>query len=119
VQARGSPDRSCIEHACVMNGNCRLAAIRHTQPFNNFTEPKNKNIIAARAAGCLTTVSDGVANGLRKTANTRRASTVCCCSAQLAAHFAKQPAGTTTNSEEGGSLLGFHGRKWGSLDRES
>jgi hypothetical protein len=23
----------------------------HTQPFNNFTEPKNKNIIAARAAG--------------------------------------------------------------------
>jgi hypothetical protein len=39
--------------------------------------------------------------------------------AWLAAHFAEQPAGTTTNSEEGGSLLVFHGRKWGALDRES
>ena len=36
-----------------------------------------------------------------------------CCSARLAAHFVEQPAGTTTNSEEGGSLLeflGVHGR---------
>jgi hypothetical protein len=46
-----------------------------------------------------------------------------CCSARLAAHFDKQPAGTTTNREEGGSLLeflGVHGREleirapWGS-----
>jgi hypothetical protein len=29
-----------------------------------------------------------------------------CCSARLAAHFAEQPAGTTTSSEEGGSLFG-------------
>jgi hypothetical protein len=29
-----------------------------------------------------------------------------CCSAQLAAHFAEQPAGTMENSEEGGSLFG-------------
>jgi hypothetical protein len=27
-----------------------------------------------------------------------------CCSARLAAHFDEQPAGTTMNSEEGGSL---------------
>jgi hypothetical protein len=41
-----------------------------------------------------------------------------CCSARLAVHFAEQPAGTTTNSEEGVSLLVFHGRKWDALDRE-
>jgi hypothetical protein len=78
--------------------------------------------------GFLTTVFDGVVDGLRKTARTRRASTACCPlgftkqragSARLAAHFDEQPAGTTTNSEEGGSLLVFHGRKWGALDRES
>jgi hypothetical protein len=79
VQARGSPDRSCNEHACMMNGNCRLAAIRHTQPFNNFTEPKNKNIIAARAARVS---HHGFRRrhgwGCAKTTNTRRASTACC-----------------------------------------
>jgi hypothetical protein len=29
-----------------------------------------------------------------------------CCSAQLATHFVEQPAGTTVNNEEGGSLFG-------------
>jgi hypothetical protein len=36
-----------------------------------------------------------------------------CCSARLAAHFDKQSAGTTTNSEEGGSLLVFPWKKMG------
>jgi hypothetical protein len=40
-----------------------------------------------------------------------------CCSARLAAHFVEQPAGTTENSEEGGSLFregeSRRGAAWG------
>jgi hypothetical protein len=71
-------------------------------------------------------VFDGVTDGAAQRARERRHATrgveierEDCCSARLAAHFVEQPAGTTTNSEEGGSLLVFHGRKWGTLDRES
>jgi hypothetical protein len=43
-----------------------------------------------------------------------------CCIARLAAHFVEHPAGTTTNSEEGGSLLeflGVHG-SWAAMEVE-
>jgi hypothetical protein len=81
---------------------------------------------ARSAASTTSTIFDGIADGAAQRARERRHATrgveiewECCCSARLAAHFAEQPAGTTTNSEEGGSLLVFHGRKWGALDRES
>jgi hypothetical protein len=64
----------------------------------------------------LTTGFDGVADGAAQRARERRHATrgveierEGCCSARLAAHFVEQPAGTTTNSEEGGLLLEFLG----------
>jgi hypothetical protein len=96
----------------------RLAAIRHTQRFNIFTEHTKKNVIAARGSGCLTTVFDGVVDGaaqnskhpvsvdgvlstgLRKTASQQRAET-----SGAAAHNTIFPTGIPWNSQ-GGRLQG-------------
>jgi hypothetical protein len=61
--------RHFVERARREAQHRRLAAIRHTQRFNIFLPSTQKNGIAARGAGCLTTVFDRVADGLRKTAN--------------------------------------------------
>jgi nicotinamidase-related amidase len=83
-----------------------LAAVRHTQRFNIFTEHKIYiYIIAASNGGFLTTGFDGVADGLRTTqcfptgipSNTCRACTTRDCSDTLL-------QGLTTDCMEG--LLG-------------
>jgi hypothetical protein len=75
----------------------------------------------------LTTGFDGVMDGAAQRARERRHTTrgveierEGCCSARLAAYFVEQPVGTTTNSEEGGSLLeflGVHG-SWAAMEVE-
>jgi hypothetical protein len=90
-----------------------LATIRHTQRFNIFTENTKKYNSSKGSGGFLTTGFDDVTDGAAQRARERRHATrgvenerEGCCSARLAAHFDEQPAGTTENSEEGGSLFG-------------
>jgi hypothetical protein len=82
--------RRFVERAKREARHRRLAVIRHTQRFNIFTK-HTKNGIAAREAGCLTTIFDGVADGLCKTANTRRPSRRAA-TTHLPRHFAEHLA---------------------------
>jgi hypothetical protein len=83
--------RHFVERARREARHRRLAAIRHTQRFNIFLPSTQKNGIAARGAGCLTMVFDGVADRLRKTANTRRPSRRAA-TTHLPRHFAEHLA---------------------------